>query len=88
MTDNDTLLSFIAQRHTSGLEDVATNALFFILSRSDPARSALSDFMGDERGPLPIAKAQTWAAVEHGAEPDMVCVDEDENRVAFVEAKF
>ena len=29
MTDNHTLLSFIAQRHSIGLEDVATDALSF-----------------------------------------------------------
>ncbi len=88
MADNDTLLSFIARKHTSDLEDVATNALFFILSRSDAARSALSHFLGDERGPLPVAKAQPWAAVAHGAEPDLACSDEDGKWVAFVEAKF
>ena len=88
MNDNDTLLSFVAQRHTSGLEDVATNALFFILSRSGSARSALSEFLGDKSGLLPIASAQPWQAVEHGAEPDMVCLDEDNNQIAFIEAKF
>ena len=88
MNDNDTLLSFIARHHASGLEDVATNTLFFILSRSDSARAALSDFLGDEHDPLPIKKTQTWVAVEHGAEPDMVCLDEDDNKVAFIEAKF
>lgn len=46
MTDNDTLLGFIAQRHTIGLEDVATDALCFILSGSQAARGALSDFPG------------------------------------------
>ena len=35
MADNDSLLGFIAQRHTIGLEDVATDALFFILSPLD-----------------------------------------------------
>ena len=88
MTDNNTLLSFVARRHTSGLEDVANDALFFILSRSESARSALSDFLGNERGPLPIDRAQPWVADAHGAVPDMVCLDEDNNRVAFIEAKF
>ena len=88
MNDNHTLLSYVARHHTLDLEDVATNALYFILSRSDSARSALSDFLGDERGPLPVVEAKPWAAVAHGAEPDMVCVDENNNRVAFIEAKF
>ena len=88
MDDNDTLLSFVARRHTSDLEDVATNALFFILSRSDWARFALSGFLRDERWPMPIAKTETWAAVAHGAEPDLACYDEEGEVVAFVEAKF
>ena len=88
MADNDSLLGFIAQRHTIGLEDVATDALFFILSRSTSARDALSDFLGDDRGPLPIAKAEPWAADAHGAVPDLACRDEDDNLVALIESKF
>ena len=88
MTVDNSLLSFVTRRHTSDLEDAATNALSFILSRRTSARQALSDFLGDDRGPLPIAKARTWAAVAHGAEPDLECLDEDCNRVAFVESKF
>lgn len=85
---NDSLLSFVARQHTSDLEDVATNSLFFILSRSNSARSALSDFLKDENRPLPIAKTETWAAVAHGAEPDLACFDGEGNKVAFIEAKF
>ena len=88
MDRNDTLLSFVARQHTSALEDVATNALFFILSRSESARAALSEFLGDEHDPLPIEKAQPWAADEHGAVPDLTCRDADGEVVAFVEAKF
>ena len=88
MADKDTLLSFIAQRHAIGLEDVATDALRFILSRSTSARSALSDLLGDNRGPLPIAKAQTWLADAHGAIPDLACFDEADDLVALIESKF
>ena len=88
MADNDTLLSFIAQRHTVGLEDVATDALFFILRHSTSAREALSDFLGDDCGPLSIAKAQPWAADAYGAVPDLACHDEDDNLVALIESKF
>ena len=66
MADNNTLLSSIAQRFTNDLEDVATEALSFILSRSPAARSALSDLLGDDRGPLPIEKTQTWLADAYG----------------------
>jgi len=56
MADSNSLLSFVASRYTSDLEDVATDALSFILSRSTSARLALSEFLGDDRGPLPIAE--------------------------------
>ena len=88
MPQESTLLSFIAQRHTIGLEDVATDALFFILSRSSSAREALSEFLGDEHGPIPIAEAQPWTIDAHGAIPDLACMDEDDNLVALIESKF
>ena len=88
MPQESTLLSFIAQRHTIGLEDVVTDALFFILSRSTSAMEALSEFLGDEHGPMPIAKAQPWVTDAHGAIPDLACLDEDGNLVALIESKF
>ncbi len=88
MTQERSLLSFVAQRHTKGLEDAATDALFFILSRSCSAKQALSEFLGDELGPMPITKAQTWMTDEHGATPDLACVDEYGDRVALIESKF
>lgn len=88
MTDNQSLLGFIAQRHTIGLEDVATDALCFILSRSKAACTALADFLGDGHAPLPIAGAQTWLANEHGAVPDLACIDTGGDVVALIESKF
>ena len=88
MPQDSTLLGFIAQRHTLGLEDVVTDALFFILSRSNSAKQALSELLGDEHGPMPIAKAQPWATDEYGAIPDLACLDEDGNLVALIESKF
>ena len=88
MPQESTLLSVIAQRHTLGLEDVATDALSFILSRSSSARVALSELLGDENGPLPIAKAQTWMTDTHGAVPDLACYDDAGGLAALIESKF
>ena len=88
MADEGSLLSFIARRHTVGREDVATDALSFILSRSNSARRALSDLLGDDRGPLQVAAACPWGADALGAIPDLACFDEDENLVALIESKF
>ena len=88
MADNNTLLSFIARRHARDLEDVATDTLSFILSRSTSAKEALSDFLGDNGGPLPIVKVESWGADMYGAEPDLACFDEDGKLVALIESKF
>ena len=88
MSDEGSLLSFIARRHTVGREDVATNALYFILSRSNSAKRALSDLLGDDRGPLQIDSARPWGADALGAIPDLACFDEDDNLVALIESKF
>ena len=88
MPEKSTLLSFIAQRHTIGLEDVATSALSFILTRSDPVKHALSQFMGGEHGPLPIARAEPWETDSHGAIPDLACLDKKGHLVALIESKF
>ena len=88
MADNNSLLSFVALRHTIGLEDVATDALSFILSHSVSSRRALSDFLGDDRGPLPVAKAQPWATNEYGAVPDLACLNGEDKLVALIESKF
>ena len=88
MADNASLLSFIARRHTVGREDVATNALFFILSRSNSAKQALSELLGDKRGPLQVAAARPWGADALGAIPDLACFDDNDDLVALIESKF
>ena len=87
MAETTSLLSLIARGYAAGREDAATEALCFILSRSDSAREALSEFLGDDGKPLPIARFGTQFLV-YGAFPDMVCFDKDDKRVAFVESKF
>ena len=87
MAEAKSLLSLIARGYAAGREDAATEALCFILSRSDSARDALAEFLGDNGDPLPIASFSTQLLV-HGAFPDMVCFDTVGNRVAFVESKF
>ena len=88
MADERSLLSYIARRRTVGREDVATDALSFILSRSNSARRALSEILGDDRGPLQIDSARPWGADALGAIPDLACFDEDDNLVALIESKF
>lgn len=88
MTENDSLLNYVVQRNTTGLEDAATNALSFILSRSKSAMETLADFLGDDCGPLPIATASSWGADAQGAVPDLACFDGNGSVVALIESKF
>ena len=88
MADNASLLSFIARRHTVGREDVATDALSFILSHSKSARQALSDFISEGGDTLKIAKTCTRGSDTTGAIPDLACYDENGDLVALIESKF
>ena len=88
MTDNQTLLGFIARWHNIGLEDAATNALYFILSRSKIALDTLANFLGDGQGPLPIASAQSQLVNKYGTVPDLSCIVTDDDVVALIESKF
>ena len=87
MTEAKSLLSLIARGYAAGREDAATEALCFIVSRSASARAALSEFLGLHGEPLTIASFRTQFLTD-GAYPDMVCLDEHGNRVAFIESKF
>ena len=87
MAEAKSLLSLIARGYAAGREDAATEALCFILSRSDSARAALCEFLGYSGDSLPIASFRTQVFVA-GAYPDMACFDNDDRCVAFVESKF
>ena len=89
MPQEPTLLSFVAQHHYTVLEDVATDALCFILSRSSSVREALSELLGDEEHRrMPIAKVQRQVTDAYGARPDLACLDKDDKLVALIESKF
>ena len=88
MADCRGLLSFIAQRYTSDSEDVATDALALILSRSDSARGALSELLANNCDTSPIATVRSWGVAAHGAVPDLACWDDNGDLVAFIESKF
>ena len=89
ISDNENLLSYIAVRHTVGMEDVTTDALSFILNRSNSAKAALSEFLGDNDGLLPIEKVDTQFFLESSySYPDMALWAAEDNLSAFVEAKF
>ena len=60
MTNEHTLLSFIARRYIAAREDVATDELGFILNRSEVARKALTDILHEQvPNILPVATVKT-----------------------------
>ena len=89
MPNDETLLAYIAQRHILGKEDAATDALAFILSRSDAARHAFADFLAAGASDTPaIVQVSTRHTLPSGAIPDLACFDESGKTLAFVESKF
>ena len=89
MPDNNGLLAYIARRHIGGRKDVATDALVFILNRSDAARSAFADFLRDgDADPPAIAEARMQYSLPNGTYPDLACLGADGNILALVESKF
>lgn len=90
MPDNETLLSHIARHHTIGREDVATDALAFILTHSAPTRAAFAQFLNPGATDTPaIATVRTQYTISaRGAAPDLACLDDGGKPLAFVESKF
>lgn len=83
------LFGHIVLNFTSQAENLATEALYYILKNSTPARAGLSRFLGliDTRldGEL-LFKTQVYD--EDAAIPDLVGLDEDYNQRCIIESKF
>ena len=89
--DNTSILSFLAdrQRFTNGTEDIATEVLGYILSKSVACREALREVVrvGDaDVGPLALVKTQDTGDL--GERPDLAGLDSRGHRRVLIEAKF
>jgi hypothetical protein len=83
-----TVLSHIAAT-VPQKENLATEALAFILNRSSAARSALAAQLAQLTGALPpISSVQTQVAAGEESRPDIGLLDERGALVGFLEAKF
>lgn len=84
-----TLLAHLVPKLTSQVEDAASEALAFILNKSELCRRALGDFLqGEGFEPKTISRVATQITFEDGSRPDVVGYDEGNNPRVFVEAKF
>ena len=87
--DSSTMFAHIVSRLTNRTEDVAVEALGFILSRSEAARRALRDLLqleGLDVGELTGAKTQV--SDETLARPDLVVLGRNRKERVLIEAKF
>lgn len=87
--DSSTMFGHIVSRLTNRTEDVAVEALGFILSRSEAARRALRDLLqleGLDVGELTGAKTQV--SDETRARPDLVVLGRNRKEHVLIEAKF
>ncbi len=89
MATNHSLLSYVlSQQYIPSSENAATDALCFMLSHSDVARGALSDFLADGSNLSPIAKANTRTFGKGRSIPDLACLDDAGKVVVLIESKF
>lgn len=89
MTQERTLLAHLVPRITSRVEDAATDALAFILNRSEACRGALDGFIRADNFEIePITRFETQVTYEDGSRPDMVGYDESGSKRLLVESKF
>ncbi|MCY3900816.1 MAG: hypothetical protein OXF86_19740 [Caldilineaceae bacterium] len=89
MPIDTTLFAHIAPRLTDRIEDVAVDALGYILSNSAAARSALAEVLKD--GGIRVGsidRVETWEIGDEGEIPDLVCFDEKGVKHVLIEAKF
>ncbi len=89
MPTDTTLFAHIAPRLTDRIEDVAVDALGYILSNSAAARSALAEVVKDGGVRVgSIDRVETWEIGDEGEIPDLVCFDENGVKQVLIEAKF
>ena len=89
MADDDTLLGHLVPKLTGGLEDAATDAVAYILNKSDEAMGALNDLI--QHGGVeiePITRVRTQVSYEDGSRPDMTGYDKNNMTRLLVESKF
>ena len=82
------LLAHLAQRLTDRTEDIAVEALGYILSQSIAARCGLDQLLRAGGAEVPELAAIRTQAGEEGTRPDVVGFDDQDKERVFIEAKF
>ncbi len=89
MKKGQTLFGHLATRFAQHPENLATEALLYLLDRSSVARAALRRFIAQADVTLPDSLLyRTQAAGDEGAIPDLVGLDDVGREILLLEAKF
>ncbi len=89
MTDNSSLMAYLVPRPTGQVENAATEALGYILNRSDGSMQALNDLLREDSFAIePIVRVETQVSYEDRSRPDMAGYDKRNATRLLVEAKF
>ena len=89
MTTGKTLLAHLTPRLTDRVENIAVEALGFILSRSRATMLVLNQTLQAVVPDLtPISSVTTQVTGDDGSRPDLVGYDEPGNELVLIEAKF
>ena len=89
MADESSLMAHLVPRLTPQVENAATDALAYILNRSDGARHALNDLLREGGLAMEsIVRVATQVNYPDGSRPDMAGYDKNNIVRMLVEAKF
>lgn len=89
MTTRRSLLSFLSRRLTNQTEDIAVEALGYILSSSEASRQALLDSLRSSGADIDsLTRIQTQSTGAGGERPDLSGLDEHGQERLLIEAKF
>ena len=89
MPDNDTLLSYLVSSFRGNTENIATEALWHILERSNASMEALNDVIRSGlRGVEPIQSVKSQVVHTDGTIPDLVGFDQNHKERVLIEVKF
>lgn len=89
MADDHSLLAHLVPKLTPQVEDAATDALAYVLNRSEGCRRALVDLLSDDQFQLtPFRSAKTQVVPSPTARLDLVGYDERGRAALIIESKF
>ncbi len=90
MANGDSLLAYLSPWFTTQTENIAVEALGYILNKSSKCREALDDVVrSGVKNVNPVDKVRTQASrFQDGTRPDLVGLDENGAERVLIEAKF